>query len=529
MFNNPDFLVAVFPVVLLVWLMTKKRSLPASRALPFVALLLYILKLTYFRTDLKTVHAATVEGLLTALTPISIVFGAILLFKTMENSGGLSVLRMWLNQVTQNKIGQLMIVGWSFSFLIEGISGFGTPAALAAPLLAGLGFPVIPVAVFCLMMNSVPVSFGAVGMPTWFGFSQLNLTGAELSLISFKTALVHSVAALMIPLLGLRMLVSWGEIRKNIVFIYLSVLSSVLPYLFMSSYSVEFPSILGGFVGLTASILSAKYHVGLSREHTPAAGIKHISKNDWVKAFFPILGTIFILLVSRVPVFGIKPWLSQTEPSVSLNLSNLGEFQVSLFLVVQLKNIFGTAISWKHPFLYVPSLIPFVLVAVICFVWFRMPKPVIRQTVRDSGVQLLNPLIALMGALVFVKLFMLGEDRSSAQIIGRSLAGIAGSGWQFAAVYLGALGSFFSGSCTVSNLTFAPIQNSIAQTIQLDRTTILSLQSVGGAMGNMVCIHNIVAVCAILGVYHQEGVILKKTFWPMMVYGIISGAVSLAF
>jgi lactate permease len=94
--------------------------------------------------------------------------------------------------------------------------------------------------------------------------------------------------------------------------------------------------------------------------------------------------------------------------------------------------------------------------------------------------------------------------------------------WPYFAAYLGALGSFFSGSATISNLTFGGIQTSIAQNLMLDITVILSLQSVGAAMGNMVCINNIVAVCSVLGIEKKEGDILKRTFLPTIVYGIIA-------
>jgi lactate permease len=133
-----------------------------------------------------------------------------------------------------------------------------------------------------------------------------------------------------------------------------------------------------------------------------------------------------------------------------------------------------------------------------------------------------NPAFALLGALVFVRLMMVGGEGSSAMLIGHSLATATGGSWQYLASYLGALGSFFAGSCTISNLTFGPIQDSIAMRMGLDRTSILALQSVGGAMGNMVAIHNIVAVCSVLGLGNAEGEILKKTIVPMLLYGAIA-------
>ena len=108
-------------------------------------------------------------------------------------------------------------------------------------------------------------------------------------------------------------------------------------------------------------------------------------------------------------------------------------------------------------------------------------------------------------------------------IIGRTFATIMGKSWPFFAPLLGALGAFFAGSATVSNLTFAAIQDSIARTLDFDRTSILALQSVGAAMGNMVAISNIVAVSSILGLVNQDGFILKGTVRPLMVYALVAG------
>jgi len=103
----------------------------------------------------------------------------------------------------------------------------------------------------------------------------------------------------------------------------------------------------------------------------------------------------------------------------------------------------------------------------------------------------------------------------------------APNSWQYFAAYLGAIGAFFAGSCTISNLTFGPIQDSIAAQLSQDRTTMLALQFVGAAMGNMVAIHNIVAVSSVLGLTNKEGEILRRTVGPMLIYGAIAAVASL--
>jgi len=102
-----------------------------------------------------------------------------------------------------------------------------------------------------------------------------------------------------------------------------------------------------------------------------------------------------------------------------------------------------------------------------------------------------------------------------------------GRAWPFFAPWLGALGGFFAGSATISNLTFGGIQDSIARTLGLDRTSIVALQSVGGAMGSMVSINNIIAVGCIIGLVNQDGYILKRTSIPLLAYGLVAGLLGL--
>lgn len=111
--------------------------------------------------------------------------------------------------------------------------------------------------------------------------------------------------------------------------------------------------------------------------------------------------------------------------------------------------------------------------------------------------------------------------------IGKTFAETTGEHWTLFSSYLGAVGAFFSGSNTVSNLTFGSVQLSTAELTGLSTALILALQSVGGAMGNMVCINNIVAVSSVLNIDNQEGSIIKHTVVPMFIYGVIAALVAL--
>jgi lactate permease len=523
-YSTLDFVFSIAPVVILIFMMTKKKSVSSHIALPISALLVYAISLIYFRSDPNLTNATIINGMLTAWVPIFIIWGAILLFKTMEITGAMNTVRTWLNGVSPNPVAQLMIIGWAFAFMIEGASGFGTPAALAAPILVGLGFQPMNVACLALVMNSVPVTFGAVGTPTWFGLGQLKLPPEQLLHIGIDSAIIHSAAALVIPLIALSFVVSWREVRANIVFIYLSILSCVVPYLAIAFFNYEFPSLIGGMIGLVGSVMLARAGIGLaSRGETQPAS--PIDRGTLIKAFFPLWGTVLVLIVTRVPFFGIKGLLTAGSPSLSVSLGSLGDFSISAALVAKLTQIFGTTSSWSFSTLYIPAFIPFFLVSFASLILFRAHWKTPVNLLSETSGRMVKPIFALLGALVMVKLMTVGGEKAMVIVIGQYFADLFGRSWQFFASYLGAIGAFFAGSNTVSNLMFAGIQKSIAETLGLNPTVILAMQSVGGAMGNMVCINNIVAVCSLLGILNKEGVIIKRTVVPMIVYGIIAGAV----
>ncbi|MDP8098652.1 L-lactate permease [Pasteurella atlantica] len=512
---------SIFPIVLLIYLMVKRNALPSYVALPWIAAVVLIVQLIFFETDITTISANIVSAIISVQTPITVIFGAILFNRFSEKSGVTNTLRKWLGNISPNPIAQLMIIGWAFAFMIEGASGFGTPAAIAAPILVGLGFPALRVAMLALVMNSVPVSFGAVGTPTWFGFGPMNLTDSQILEIGSMTSLIHTIAAIVIPIMALRMIVSWQEIRKNIVFIYISIFACVVPYFLIAQVNYEFPSLVGGAVGLLISVFVAHKGFGLEKVEDNLDD-KAVTKAEVMKALLPTGMLIFILIITRIKQLPFKGMLTNATEWFSVQLGSLGHFEVSQSLILSLKNIFGSSISAGYKALYVPAFIPFIITVLLVAPLFAMSFGKTKDVFVDSLRQTRNPFLALVGALIMVKLMLVGGDGSMVKIIGRGFAAATGEYWTVFASYLGAVGAFFSGSNTVSNLTFGSVQLSTAEITGLSATLVLALQSVGGAMGNMVCINNIIAVSSVLNIEKQEGVIIKKTVVPMVVYGIIA-------
>lgn len=520
---------SIFPIVLLIWLMVKKNSMPSYIALPIVAALIYVIKIAYFGDDFMLLNATAASGLVSTLTPITVIFGAIMFNRMMETTGCIDVIRKWLANINPNPVAQLMIIGWAFAFMIEGASGFGTPAAIAAPILMSLGFNPLKVAVFTLVMNSVPVSFGAVGTPTWFGFAPLNLTPSDILAIGKQSGIMHFFAGFVIPVIALNFIVSREEIRKNIGFIGISVFSCTIPYVALAMVNEEFPSLVAGAIGLMVSVFAANKGWGLSKDYPKDLNAEKVPFIQVAKALAPLGMLIGMLVVTRIKQLGIKGLLTNTDPWFSFSLPGLSDITVTQSLTIIFGNIFGEAVSEKYQTLYVPAWIPFVITVWICILLYKTKFKDAWTFYVGTFNQTKKPLLALMGALIMVKLMMVGGDGSMVKIIGTEFAKMAGDNWVYFSPYLGAIGAFFSGSNTVSNLTFGPIQQQIALDTGLSVTLILALQSVGGAMGNMVCINNIIAVCTVLDVHNSEGAIIKKTVIPMAIYGVIAVVVAMIF
>ena len=524
-----DLFLSIFPIVLLIYLMVKRNAFPSYVALPLIAGIVYLLQLFYFKNEFILLNANIVSAIISVFTPISVIFGAVFFNRMMETSGAMNTLRSWLGNISENPVAQLMIIGWAFAFMLEGASGFGTPVAIAAPILVGIGFRPMQVVMLALVMNSVPVSFGAVGTPTWYGFKTLldsgTISGEDVSSIGKYSALIHFVAAFVIPILALRFIVSWKEIKQNILFILLSVLSCTVPYLLIAQFNYEFPSLVGGAIGLFVSVLLAGKGIGLAKTEQKKEK-QPIAAKTLIKAFTPTLLLIIILVLTRVQQLPFKAMLNDSSEWLEFSLGELGIFKVSKGLIFSVENIFKTGVGDSYKLLYTPSLIPFVVTVVISFFIFALSWNKCKDIYLKSAFQIQKPFLALVGAMIMVKLMMVGDDYSMTQTIGKGLADATQQHWVSFASFLGALGSFFSGSNTISNVTFGAVQYSVATATGLSVPLILALQSVGGAMGNMVCINNIIAGCSVLGIDNAEGTILKKTVIPMLVYGLIAAIVA---
>lgn len=546
-------LLALLPLLLVGVLLAGFRW-PAKYAMPVGYLAVVAVALTVWQMSPAGVLAASIEGLIVALTLLYIVFGALLLLSALTVGGAMTTIRAGFDNISTDRRVQAIIIGWLFGSFIEGASGFGTTAAVVAPLLLAMGFPAMAAVMVGLIVQSAPVSFGAVGTPILVGVAEglggdpavaervrvLGLTMPEfVSSIGFQVALMHAMVGVLIPLILVCMLTGvFGPERRFRdglriwpFAVYASLAMTVPSVIVARFLGPEFPSLFGGLIGLVLVMFTSSrgflmprdtFDFGPSSRWSPRwtgnldpENVPPVSRKiGLVHAWGPYALLAGTLVLSRV-VAPVKDFL--------LNLS------------VPFENIMGTGVSTSIEPFYSPAFL-LILAAVFAFLLHRMNRSQVLRSLQVSARQLAGTAVALLFAVPLVRvLIQSGPDLNDSGLgsmpvtLAEGAAAISGGAWPLLAPWIGALGAFVAGSNTISNLTFSQFQFSTGARIGVPPELVVAAQAVGGAGGNPISIHNIVAASATVGLLGREGDLLRKTIIVTTYYCLAGGIVAYLF
>ena len=547
----PIATVAVF-LVMLRW--------PASRAMPLTYAVAAALALFVWQVPGLQVAAATINGLVIALTLLYIIFGAILLLNTLRASGAINVIRRGFTDVSRDRRVQVIIVAWLFGSFIEGSAGFGTPAAVAVPLLVGLGFPGMAAVMAGMIIQSTPVSFGAAGTPILVGVNTglsadpaLVAYGMErvagewndfLRLVGFRVAVLHAIAGTLVPLILVSFMTRFFGERKSFAeglqvwkFALFAALSMTIPYIIAGYFlGPEFPALVGSLVGLLIVVTAARRGFLVPKpEEAWDFGDKTTWPSEWtgsieikddagngapmslMRAWVPYVIVALLLLTSRDPFAFLRPVLDPFQ-----------QFLQSFSLTWPA--ILGTGIDMTsvEP-LYLPGGL-FIATSLITFLLHRIPLPAYRQAWTTSLQVTASASIALVFTVPMVQVFIntmggaAGFERMPI-VLADGVASLVGGAWPIFAPFIGGIGAAVAGSNTVSNMMFSQFQFGMGERIAVDPVWIVALQAVGGAAGNMICVHNVVAASAVVGLLGREGSVIRITLLPFVYYALLPGSV----
>lgn len=547
-------LLAIAPIfTVFLFLVVMRRSATLSMGLAYAVTAL--LALFVWGAPGNKVAAATVNGVIVALTVLFIVFGAILLLNTLRESGALRSIRQGFMDISPDRRVQMIIVAWLFGSLIEGSSGFGTPSAVGAPLLLALGFPAMASVMAVLVIQSTPVSFGAVGTPILVGVnSGISADGVAekiapyaqeqylIDIITPKVGLLHALVGILVPLLLCGLLTRYfGEkrsFREGLAvwkFAIFGGLAFTVPYYLVARFlGPEFPSMIGAFIGLLIVVPAAKKGFLMPKEifdfpersKWESTWIGSVEDDDKgsdkptfsvFRAFSPYALVIIFLIMTRT-------------------IPELKKFLLGDALTIEFAKLFGSTITSKIQLAYSPGTI-LILVSLLCIGIFGMNMQSYLRGWKASGRTMVKAAPALLLSVPMVQVFinsgsgLEGALPAMPMVLAQSAAAAFSNIWPNISPWIGALGAFIAGSNTVSNMMFAHFQFSTAMQVGFTpdmAAYVVALQAIGGAAGNMIAVHNVVAAAAVVGMISREGEVIRKTLIPMTYYCIQAGFIGQA-
>jgi len=523
-------ILAALPIVTAIVLMVGFRQ--KSGVSLFVSWLLCVLLAVLF-WGMSAIHAAafTALGFLSAINVILIVFAAIFLLNALIELKFIETIGNGFNGVTQDRRIQILIIAWLFGAFIEGAAGFGTPGALAAPLLVGLGVPTFFAALAALMANYSPVLFGAVGIPPVTGFNSIRpdlearlgyeITEAIFHNLTTMAAFTNIFVGSLVPVLIIASIVIRDGKKRglkdavNILPLCLFAgLIFTIPVYIISHIGPEIPTLLSSLIAMPIMIFAVKRGFLVPKEvyrfkDDPIKEASEITDTgvSLLTAWSPYVIIALLLAITRLPWLPFRDWLA--HPGVTLGVTG----------------IFGIdGINWSLPILNNPGLFPFIPIALIFLIARKTPgKTISKITIKTLG-QLKNAVLALLFGVALVQImrftnFSAGDGQLEAMTteIARTLAITFGTAYPLVGPIIGALGTFVSGSHTVSNVMFYALQLETAEMLGLPVVLVLIGQTSGASIGNMIAIHNVVSITATTGAHGSESKLISAAAIPFLI------------
>jgi lactate permease len=557
---------------------------PATITMPIAWVIAAVAAYIGWEMTPTLIAAASIRGAMTATRILVIVFGAILLLYTLKQSGAFEVINAGFSSISDDRRVQVILLVFLMGSFIEGAAGFGTPAAIVGPLLVGLGFPPLAAVVVALTGNILAITFGAVGTPLIIGLEDVvfgqsptqagtaafevvqnggfESVGAYVAQIGIWAAVIHAIVGIAIPFIGVAMMTRFfGEersLKPAIEVIPLTLFawaSFVIPYILTAIFlGPTFPALLGAMVGLLVVSLTLRAGYFIPEEEwdfgpqdqwpdhwigsiEPGSGMGDSATDQEVvtdggstrfedmhsqdlslgMAWAPYLLVAALLVVTRV-IGPVQEFLSSTG-------------------VIMWNNILGTPFSEGVELLYLPGSL-FVLVAVVTYALHDMNT----EGIKDSWVEAIENIIPAVIALWFAVATVMIMQKTGADIVVNNvdavdmgmlqllsdvIANLTGQIFPFFSGFIGAFGAFIAGSNTVSDILFGLFQFEAAQQIGAPTQVVVAAQAVGGAIGNLVAIHNVVAALTVVGLIGEEGRVIRLELIPVLYYGVATGILTL--
>lgn len=479
----------------------------------------------FYHMPARMAFMAVVQGFLFGLWPIAwIIVAAVFLYKISVRTGQFEIIHASVVSITADQRLQMLMIGFSFGAFLEGAAGFGAPVAITAALLVGLGFNPLYAAGLCLIANTAPVAFGAIGIP-------ILVAGKVSGVDAFR---VGAMAGRQLPLLGILVpfwIVFIMDGLKGVretwpAILVCGVSFSVGVFLTSNFIGPELPDIISALFSLICITLFLKVWKPKNIFRFKQEGEEEMHSHDYTGGQIVRAWSPFLLLTFMVIVWSLKPFKALFASGGALSFSNLTWKIPNLHeLVMRTPPIVPS--SQAVPAVYTLNLVSAtgtaILVACLLSLALLRVRPakgaaIFGETLRD----LKWPVYTIGSVLGFA---FVANASGLSTTLALLLAG-TGKSFTFFSPILGWLGVFLTGSDTSSNALFAALQATTAHQTGLSDVLMVAANSTGGVTGKMISPQSIAVACAAVGLVGQEGRLFRFTLGHSVLFVVIIGIIT---
>lgn len=494
-----------------------------------------------FQMPTDMAFAAAGYGFAYGLWPIAwIIVAAVFLYKLTVKSGQFEVIRSSVLSITDDQRLQVLLIGFSFGAFLEGAAGFGAPVAITAALLVGLGFNPLYAAGLCLIANTAPVAFGALGIPIIVAGQ---VTGIDAFKIGAMTGRQLPLLSIIVPFWLVAMMDGWRGVKETWPAALVAGASFAVTQYFTSNFiGPELPDITSALVSLISLTLflkvwqparAAKAAVaGVSAEVTAFAGgfggarstlPSPYSFAQILKAWSP-----FLILTVLVTIWTLKPFKALFAAGGAM-YGTVFNFAIPHLdqLVIKTAPIVASATAMPAVFKLDPISATGTAIffsALISMLVLKIRAKTGLSTFKETLIELKWPILSIGMVLAFAFVTNYSGMSSTLALV---LAG-TGALFPFFSPFLGWLGVFLTGSDTSSNALFSSLQATTAQQIGVDQTLLVAANTSGGVTGKMISPQSIAVACAATGMVGKESDLFRFTLKHSLIFAAFVGLITLA-
>ncbi|MEG1064915.1 L-lactate permease [Comamonas sp.] len=520
-------LVALIPILFFFLALTKLR-LKGYVAGTITVVLSLAVALLFYRMPVANALAAGVYGFFYGLWPIAwIIVAAVFLYKVSVKTGQFDIIRSSILSVTEDQRLQLILVGFCFGAFLEGAAGFGAPVAITAALLVGLGFKPLYAAGLCLIGNTAPVAFGAMGIPVIVAGQ---VSGIDPMAISQMAGRQLPFMTIIVLFWLMAIMDGWRGVKETWPAVLVGGGSFALTQFLTANYiGPELPDITSAIVALVTLTTFLKFwQPKRIFRFEPEPGTVKIDTTNPIKLTAGVVfkaWSPFIILTAMVTIWSLKPFKALFAAGGALSST---VFNIPVPMLHNLVQKMAPVVAAPTPYGAVYSFnwlsatgTAIVIAAVLAILYLRLKPAVALKTLGETFKELALPIYSIGMVLAFA---FIANYSGLSTTLAMALAH-TGKAFAFFSPFLGWIGVFLTGSDTSANALFGALQATTAAQLGLPEVLAVTANTTGGVTGKMISPQSIAIACAAVGLAGKESDLFRFTVKHSLAFLVLIGII----